>query len=514
MFLVHDNFEPSEAYHLFMGASAFEIEEDFLAENAQWFRKPFWLAMCPDVESLSVILRSLHFEGSLVSLQNKCDLLGHVGASYPVFSGASEFLQYLGTQASDRRLATLRHHLYSTTVLFYVAQGLEISISRGSQSQDWIKLGIEVLKNDPEVLANGSVLSLTPLTHWFRCMFSYTMHRKLEALQVPDIIFQTWADMVRQAGIDLCQYGAMEAEAWKSRPKLTFHDEFSWDSHSYHSQAAVAERLLFGPAPADWTFEVQHVKRWPLKSVLFELRDPPGSFPRDPRVPNRICWQPTDEEEDEGHWVKISEREIPSQPLVLQSATTYLQEKEEPPPIIQLLNHTQDDTSTVPLLLLRGEQTSRINQSSVVRSHSQPPVYGTDTMKDKFHMKRGRCRDWLPCLHVCSFDSKWRFARCGGWRCTRSVIENLGLRRDCIGGRNIELASAQQSDHWQCNSFIARITACQNDWPTNELRKQRHTGLSDCPQKCRTVNLEKLHVPEELKAYHPRRRHKPDDLED
>lgn len=513
--LVHDKFEPSEAYRLFMESSAFEPDEHLLTENDQWDGKPTWLARCPDVESLSVILRNLHLEGPVITLQNKFDLLGHVDAWYPLFSGTSDFLQYLGTQASDPRLPTLRHHLHGTSVLFYVAQGLNRSASRGYKSQDWIKLGIEVLKNEPEVLADtGGVLNSTPLSHWLGTFFKKRVYNKLMAFEVLEMI-QSWANMIQRAGIDLCQYGAMEAKAWKSMPKPTFSDYNAWESHNYYYQAVVAERLLFGPAPADWTFEVRYIKPGSLKCVLFELQDPPGSFPRDPRVPNKIHWQPTTEEENEGPWVKISEREIPSQPSIFQSATVYLQATEQQFSIIKLLEATQDDTSTIPFLLLRGERTSRTFTHSASRSRSQPPVYRTDLQNYNLHLRRRRIYDWLPCLHLCSSDYKWRFAPCnegsGTWR---SEVDDLGTRRDCIWGKHDIFACAQQSEQWQNNSFIAHIADCQDDYPTMTLRLQCHTGLSDCPQKCRTVNLKNLNVPEELKAYHPRQRQKPDDLED
>lgn len=395
--LVDDNFEPSEAYRFFMEVSAFEIDEHFFTKNDQWVDSPgcLWLSECPDLESMGVILRSLHLEGPVITLQNRFDLLGYVDACILFLSdlSASDFLQYLATEASDRRLATLRHTHHGISVLFYVAHGLYMSLSRGFDSTDWIKLGIEVLKNEPEALTDeDSVLSLTPLTQWLSVMAtkSCKVFERTDAFSILEMLHD-WADMVYQAGIDLCQYGAMEAEAWESMPELKFSDFHP--CHSHDEEVVVAERLLFGPDPGDWTFEVRHIKQVSLKCVLFELRDAPGSFPRDPRVPNKISWPPTCEEEDEGLWVKISEREILSQPSTLQSATAYLQASKQYYPMMELLRDTQDDTSAIPLLLLRGERASRNFRDAAPRSRSQPPVCGADMMKHNIHMGRGRVND-------------------------------------------------------------------------------------------------------------------------
>ncbi|KAJ4385412.1 hypothetical protein N0V93_009840 [Gnomoniopsis smithogilvyi] len=170
--------------------------------------------------------------------------------------------------------------------------------------QDWIKLGIEVLKNGADASGVKTEASRSRATPLLQCigapeLVTFRYERNLEKMLER---LHLWINVVYEAGLDLCQYGAREAEVWKSLS--TFQQA---DTSNLPCQAVIVEQLLFGPRPEDWTVVVRN---WmpPVNGVVFELRIPPGSFPHDPRVPTKINWQPAAAERNEGHWEKVTAR--------------------------------------------------------------------------------------------------------------------------------------------------------------------------------------------------------------
>lgn len=312
---------------------------------------------------------------------------------------------------------------------------------------------------------------------------------------------QIWAEMVRQAGIDLCQYGAREAQVWKTLPG--YESPCRWHGASY----LRVLQLLFGATPADWSLEVQG--RPLLESGILELRNPPGSFPRDQRVPTKIFWRPSTEEMDEGIWKTVAAFTISPRSMKLENAIKILVE-EEIPFFVKTIEDTQDDAGAISLLSLRANRTSRSWRTSASRSNSQPAsLLRANSIKHEFNTLSGLHRYWLPVCHFCPFDSKWSM-ECGGDRHAwpEAPDDDLERFRDCIQGRKDRLASVQESIWWENFSFLACIAACQDAGglrPRNPawLRKHGHTGRMECPQNCKMVNLKQLHVPKELRPYHP-----------
>lgn len=494
--------ELREAYRLFVEAPGFDFDEELFDSDPQQFKNDDPLSFCPDLECLNFMLRNFFSDLASIPLQTKFDFALFVSSRQPVNVTPSLFLQILGLDASDHRLATLQHTHRGMTTLHLIARCFRVFASCGRIIRDWFNLGIEILQNGADA-SSASVGGWcdTPLLNGLhpieRGAFPYT--RSLKEILA---MLRLWADMIYQAGIDLCQYGAREVEVWKSLPRASL--KLSMDSLS-RSGWVVVERLVYGPTPADWTLKVRPLE-FPFYFRVLELRDPPGSFPRDSRVPTKIFWVPNTEEQDEGNWEEVTKCKIPcttsTQPVELQRAIADCQQEPEEPFFIKTLDDTQDDAGAIALMQLRADRASRSRGTSASRSHSQPPyLFVRDPTKHIYFTRQRISRAWLPLLPLCPSDFRWNFET------TYTVYDIYsGFRklRDCTRIMANRPALAQQSREWQGASFLAWIAACQNDRPSTMLRENGHTGLPGCPQNCRKVHLEKLHVPEELKHYHPR----------
>lgn len=466
-----------------------------------------WLACYPDVECLHSVLQNLYPDWSSVPIQRKFDM----GMYFPIMD-ASEALRILGLDASDRRLAILRSTDSGKSMLYHIAECL--TYSRKSDGikhrQSWISLGAEILRNNTDALSveldeyldkGVSIfawLTMTPLLvcvgawHW---KIYYTKEDLEEALEK----VQLWAGMVHQAGIDLCQYGAREAKVWKSLKRYK-----EKGNGVPVLEMVTVNQLLFGPTPADWSLVVQ---ARPLRFEILELQDPPGSFPRDQRIPTKVFWGLHDEEEDEGIWRKVAVVTKPSKPMELESAITGILE-EEKPFFIEMVDDTQDDAGAISLLQLRADRASRSwgRRTLGPRSNSQPAsLHRRNFRKHQFYTrhKSRTSRLWLAHYHRCLFGSKWRLDHNEPvrWCHDEDFVK-------CVWSKTCRLALlVQESFWWKQESFLGLIKRCQKydglpsdlEW----LRARGHNGRPDCPQKCRMVDLEMMHVPEQLKPYHP-----------
>lgn len=251
-----------------------------------------------------------------------------------------------------------------------------------------MRLGVEVLKsaaNPRDVLTNIANKSLgtsvfEPLTFLLRPTVDTDVYQLSFALKS----IRLWADMVSQAGINLCQYGAWEAEAWKHIQSGASPDSYSCT-------------LLYGSTPAEWSIKI-HGPVVRLKT--FELiRGPPGSFPclRDERVPTQICWKPFPKEWNQGSWTELKTISLLSQPRVIEDWISDLQRAEL---FEELVAEAQDDAGPIVLLQLRASRSK--SSTSRARSHSQPP-----SLPRIDQPTESRTRPWLNGFHLCCSGSEW-----------------------------------------------------------------------------------------------------------
>lgn len=412
------------------------------------------------------------------------------------FPTTSEFLKCLETQASDPRLAQLRTKHSGRSVLHYVASRLQDSHFSEKATDDWMQLGVAVLKNGINPSSTAKVAQsawshqdmtnpellwcLTPLlesakvSNWDLLIDrEWTLRKTLEIIQI-------WAGMVQQAGIDLCKYGTKEREAWKTLPKA--------DCNCWPYGWTVSE-LVFGSTPEQWSFKVRDpyaADRW-----IWELGRLPGCFPEDRDVlPTKIIWAPSPKEKTEGPWVQKKPLLIPSQSVDLRDVISGFEHRDAP---IEPFKIVQDDTGAVSIIQHRVSR----GKTQRPRSHSQPPPIGLLSSTTRYDLVRyiGIEKPWLPTFHKSLVDFKWCFSFC---------IDEFEDMRRCVESA-AGPSAVQDSKFWLLRSYLAEISVCQDGIPGNRAGL-RHTGTADCPWNCKAVNLEKLNVPKALRFYHPMRR--------
>lgn len=485
-----------EICRLFIEAPGFDTDP---VSISQWIRQS--LVYSADTQCLDVIYRNLDPDVSSTELQTRFDLAIRSVAQMRSILQPCDFLQFLGLRASDARLATLRSTKYNFTILHYVASILEERERNNDLAQDWMNLGIEVLKNaaDPwSLLAAGEKRTgNTSLSSGLGYGTSYGLghcvrHQQLEDVRATLQYMYLWARMVDQSGLDLGRYGAQEAGAWDGRP---------WRFSEFWDDANCEYKLLYGPTPADWSIEIH--KAVDLK--MFKLKDPPGSYPRarDERVPTKICWKPSLKEWEEGMWAELEDTRVTSQPRSLEDLISRLEELQEKvfPQFIESFDSLQDDNGAIALLQLRSSQCRWKRSVSRRRSHSQPcPV---SRWREGRRYSWNETRLWFPGCHLCYSDYQWKL----GESCDDPHCRDLMASSPWTESIKKRQRSFQESLNWYDYSFLASISACQ-DYDLDLYSRFRpklggHTGRTDCPWKCSTVKLDQLHVPAELRPYHP-----------
>lgn len=405
------------------------------------------------------------------------------------------FLNCLGLQASDPRLTTLRTTFGNRSMLHYVASRLgPYNYVPRELDHQWVDFGVQLLKSGANAFSLG--LQCDRLfdpnqrqTPFMACtgisLFSLwsTPQEGLWRKTLNSI--RTWADMVHRAGIDLCQYGATEAELWKT---LQATEPTCKPRSLEHS---VVTEFVYGPTPAEWSLVIQY----PPKEIgMFELQCVPGSFPPEQSLPTKVCWRPSAREEKEGPWKKTKCILISSPNINMENAISTREQEQQEEPFVEVAGDTQDDGGVIALLLLRSSRP----RGSALRSHSQPSslfrrkrAHGPNRSSPRFYC-------WLPAYHLCPTDYHWHVQ----W----GHDDFQPPDSFCFQAATDEPFTAQKTTDWKERGFLALISSCQDGEYTFHRMGPYfgHTGLADCPWKCASVNLDKMHVPANLKPYHPK----------
>ena len=113
-------------------------------------------------------------------------------------------------------------------------------------------------------------------------------------------LVRQWAEIFYEAGIDLCSYGRSEREIWRYQEGFPW---LCWDKSGW-----ITNRLLFEEHSDDCSIQMQHFET----IVIFEVQSLPGAWPTCPAIPQKICWCPGMKERDDGVWVEVYSRVIPS----------------------------------------------------------------------------------------------------------------------------------------------------------------------------------------------------------
>jgi hypothetical protein len=408
----------------------------------------------------------------------------------------------MAVPASDERLATVTGS-DGTTILHHVVYNLfrlwNGEEPRSDELHGWINLGISALRNGADPLGHvdkGRSLSWrTPLLEFFTARFYCEIGNFQQMLAT----IRLWANIIQQAGLNLCDYGAKECQVWKALRVAEGRNRW-W----FKGRWVEGVQLVYGATPEDWTVKISYYRQ----IDVYRLQPPPGAFFEETPVPRTIAWQPTDSERDEGPWTLVESKKRFAKERDLRDIPSYTKE-----PFKDLVNTTQDDSGVIILMQYRASRTSRIPS----RSHSQPPCLCRREVSF-CSVQRSDKRYWLPGYHLCPLDSTWRFD------CTdpkeseeENALGDNNLRevfpvRSCVKGIAHGPLCVQQTAIWQCASFLACIANCQDHMTSRTgMESAEHTHWCPCPQGCRNVHLSQLNVPENLRPYHPYRCYEDED---
>ncbi|OCT49053.1 hypothetical protein CLCR_04571 [Cladophialophora carrionii] len=473
---------------------------------------------------METILRSQAFTLETRPVQTRFEL-----ASRLEKTDAATFLKCVGLDSSDPILAVLRNSM-GKTVLHVVAHHVHLRSTKPEAAwhyqlsrsiQRWLDLGLSVLKNgaDPSSLAEQNEESwpisaeifesdngpppgpprwspgaelYTPLLVALGLNDDLVVLTGLEQLKRVVQTLQIWAEMVQSAGLDLCLYGASENEILKS---LGVRDR---DQSGDPSQMLYPE-LVFGATPEEWSFKVIHT--WSIG--LYELQAPPGAFPTQSVVPSTIAWSPTPMEIDEGHWVLVGRQQRLSDAGDVRHISPSSTE-----PFIDLVETYQDDAGVITLMQYRASR----QRSTKTRSNSQPPILRRKELA--YRAWHESWRKWLQACHFCPGSSSWRFGCVGasrrdkGYNDFSMIGHSMVDVRCCVRGIHSECSLVQQSYSWSFWSFLAGLTDCQDN-TAHTGTDMGHDDACPWPAGCRSIPLDRLNVPEDLRWHHPRRRYFP-----
>ncbi|OAP63344.1 hypothetical protein AYL99_02571 [Fonsecaea erecta] len=449
----------TEMYRLFLEEPGFDID---IGNN-------LWLDCDTEVEFLEIVLQNQFPELESRSFEARVELAG----LFTRLDGAA-FLRCVGLQAQDPRLASLRDRNGETV------------LHRILPSSSWLDIGLCVLQNgaDPSSVAFSRETGydpewqVTPLMN-FLGIFPWRSPREPERML--DLI-HTWAEMILLAGLDLCEYGARESKIWRDLgvQNSCRHPGDWWEWK--------VVQLVYGPTPADWSLIVS--RDWTFD--VYRLQPPPGAYSDDPRLPTKIIWRPTNEEENEGPWILVEGvRRVGKEGDIRDMIPKLSAREADSRHLSELLGGSQDDSSAVMLMQYRA---SRVADGTRMRSRSQPP--GPNPKAVPFF---GAWHIWLD-YHFCPLDSRFKLGFDVG-------------ERSCFGGAcSTSPTSSQQTGSWGDFSFLAEISRCQDYAPTfHDTHRSggsslRHDFTREFPQGCKNVDLSRLNVPEPLRPFHPRRK--------
>jgi hypothetical protein len=477
----------------------------------------FWANSCSGGEILNVVLKNQYpgFENSTVESRFEV-------ASRLLYLSIDDFLNCVGLQPWDQRLAMLKNSNGLST-LDYVAQKLRMIFLEGlskSELVSWMNLGGSVLKNgaDPcnlsyvydrywledgydlteiQMTESGyERLNLRKSTSLFKCLhYCWSTIVSREILEDNLVSLRTWVGMIRDAGIDLLDYGGREKRAW----------EFLKAQNNECHRCVELTDLIIGQTPNLWGLKVRNRTSFPI----YALQQIPGSYPAKRRLPHSITWYPTKKEESEGCWLKVTHKTLFSQERDLEDIPD-----REPQMFASLVEGVQDDSGPVMIMQYRA---TRMHNTRP-RSCSQPPSLRHRGL-DNCSTHESYRRPWLPNYHLCPFDYRWQF-NCflpTSFEGTEKFFSRPAYlaelqSRNCITGNGGFCPSVQQSMQWTCDSFLGGIVGCQEGRSYESRRhyykKNDHTGTLSCPEGCANICIDQLAVPKALQPFHPARRNR------
>lgn len=401
-------------------------------------------------------------------------------SSRSIFTTARTFLRVVGLKSTSSELATLITRNGRLSILHFVAKMLawapdEMAIT-DSAIEDWLAIASTLLKHGfkPSAKTYSDCTAL-----W--CLVDECPNTPCGSRWASEVI-RAWVRTVQEAGIDLPEYGRHEADIWRLK----------YLRQSKHLESEVVEMSLsYGHTADQWRVTKSLSTS---KSVsLYEMERMPGIFGSNPYIPTYICWDPDDFDQGAHSWRFVSIAKSWRQ------SRDAFQENEEHETKKKNTCLPADDAALTVTLASRGTKwvvTPR-------RSASLPPtIHGQDDMIARL-AHSFTTPAWYSRPHYCVSTASCKYAN----------IHKSGARA-CAND------ACRRADHldrhpvfaWQGANFLADIRDCQDGYiPSNSrfygFRRSLslHTGTRDCPQGCAKVHLEKFHVPQAFREFHPLR---------
>lgn len=280
------------------------------------------------------------------------------------------------------------YELHGSELLHHVAKAL-IYHKISADLDLWTEIGVTAIQNgaDPVTVVDRH----TPL---FNSLSAWPLRASMQWLSMTTISkrLQPWIHLLTSANVDLSTYFSRESAAWKSVGVYLDYQMLSV------TEGTTRLRLLavqYDALNQRCAFDVRHETLVPLQ-LLHYL---PGSFTDKTLVPNTICWTPSNEEAEEGHWTAASSGRLVLVGKAMDLHGVFsLQEpaKSRTDLYRELVDSTQDDNGVSICVL---DKSCR-GRGSRKRSSSQPVSmaqgqYDYDTVHySKYHK-------WLPRVHYC-----------------------------------------------------------------------------------------------------------------
>lgn len=363
--------------------------------------------------------------------------------------------------------------LHGSEVLHHVAKAL-IYHETSAHLDLWTDIGVTAIQNgaDPVTVVDRR----TPL---LRVLWTRPLRASIQWLSMGPISkrLQQWIHLLASANVDLSTYFSRESDAWKS---------VSVDVPCYMLALTGGTIRLWAVQYDAWSqrysFRVRHETLVPHK-LLHHL---PCSFTDKSLVPNTICWDPSNEEAEEGHWIRASSGSfvLVGEMMDLHEVIS-LQDSAETRTVRhkRLIDSTQDDNA----VLIRVLDKSYHSRGSRKSSSSQPISIAQRRHDFNIGHYYSDSHWWLPPVHYCIGSSAW-------------VIGDHQGPRDCAR-HNVTQGYGHESKH---RGFLAKVRACE----TGSLRglgmeMRLHDLTKSCPVRCGKANFSALTIPQSLPHWHP-----------
>jgi hypothetical protein len=360
---------------------------------------------------------------------------------------------------------------HGSDVLHHVARA--IVYHRTSAHLDiWIGIGVTAIQNgaDPVTV----IYRRTPLVLFLYAQPPLEAEHMLSMRSISKRL-QPWMHILASANVDMPTYFSRESEAWQS---VGMHIP----DHMLHVIEGKTRLWAVGydASSQRCNFRVRHETRVPLK-VLHCL---PGSFTDQSLVPNTICWDPSNEEAEEGHWVSVASGELVlvGEVMDLQKVISLLDSAQTRIVMYKsLIESTQDDNG----VLMRVLERSCHSQRQRKRSTSQPISIAQRRYDDEH--ADSNSHEWLPPVHYCNGLSAW-------------VVDKHKTPRDCAR-YNVTQKDGRRNRR---RGFLAKALACQTG-SERGFGKERssHDFTRSCPRGCGKVDISALAIPQSLPHWHP-----------